>query len=888
MNRPCGPRPNKVNNAYSKDELVKMMTDIELYPREEAEKMSIERLCRELNINYTNPSEVQATKYGECIKSMSKKSLLEDHKDFLQEKGYPPEKALLLKKERLCDIIYERDDMFVLPEDFDEKNCALYDMPTLTRIAVRRHIDTTRHKTQKELCRAIQKSYLREKMTFNTDKNPVWNNTETDTTLSCMIAPTKDKELREHQKALVKHMLRHRSLLAIHATGTGKTLSAVAAINCIMAKYPNIRVIIITPLSLVENMQKEIKRFGINLDNDENIYTRIEIYSYDEYINLQKRKNEIDCRNTFLIIDEAHNLRTETLMKETALEKGSKSYMIMKCAASAFKVLLLTATPLINNIFDLRNIIMMLNGDEPEKALSREQFIKSATESLGNMVNCKVSYYYPPLDENYPKREDKVIDMYMDPEYYKKYQDVENSLLDKSKKDPKINDFFYHNLRVAINSLDGELSPKVNWIIDFITKEADEGRKSVVYSNWKKAGMNLLRKRLDALNRPGLYLYISGDVSSDVRKIARKKFNNDQAKVLLISKAGGEGLDLKGVRNIIIMESNWNASSDKQIIGRGIRYKSHSHLPEDQRSVTVHRLLLHKPLGSNEYFASVDDMLYDAAYKKKQPLLDSYMEIIQKNSIENQPCSCDISKGSNHNGCQSLEVPIILKKDKPMTEEMQALTLKLQEAKDQNKPQEEIDEIQKQIDELNTKKKEVYEAPSGITSIAITVNDVSKRLFRKLAGIGLKPVVNYEEVVVEDIPDIEIGEDEGPVDEVVNLEEEVESQPFNENLDGQIRDEVFKFLDKSNLETTTRKDVKRYIKKIFGKQVDSSLIKKFIKEYQRAQPQDDSVEEPLVEVEEPLVEVEEPLVEVEEPFIDDEIPPLEEIPELEVEGLDDF
>ena len=43
-------------------------------------------------------------------------------------------------------------------------------------------------------------------MTFNTDKNPVWNNTETDTTLSCMIAPTKDKELREHQKALVKHM----------------------------------------------------------------------------------------------------------------------------------------------------------------------------------------------------------------------------------------------------------------------------------------------------------------------------------------------------------------------------------------------------------------------------------------------------------------------------------------------------------------------------------------------------------------------------------------------------------------------------------------------------------------------------------------------------------
>ena len=868
--RPCGPRPNKVNNAYSKDELVKIMVDIDLYPKEEAEKMPIERLCRELNINYTNPREVQSTKYGECIKSMSKKSLLEDHKEFLEQQGYPFEKALLLKKERLCDIIYERDDMFVLPEDFDEKNCTLYNMPTLTRIAVRRHIDTTRHKTQKDLCRAIQKSYLREKMTFNTYKNPVWNNSETDATLSCMIAPTKDKELREHQKALVKHMLRHRSLLAIHATGTGKTLSAVAAMNCIMAKYPNIRVIIITPLSLVENMKKEIKRFGIDLNN-EDIYTRIEIYSYDEYVNLQKRKNEIDCGNTFLIIDEAHNLRTETLIQETALEKGSKSYIIMKCAAAAFKVLLLTATPLINSIFDLRNVFMMLNGEEPEKALSREQFVKSASESLGNMINCKVSYYYPEMDENYPKRQDNIVDMYMDPEYYKKYQDVENSLLDKSKKDPKINDFFYHNLRVAINSLDGEQSPKVNWIIDFIIKEADEGRKSVVYSNWKKAGMNLIRKRLDELNRPGLYLYISGDVSSDVRKISRRKFNKDEAKVLLISKAGGEGLDLKGVRNIIIMESNWNASFDKQIIGRGIRYKSHLHLPEDQRNITVHRLLLHKPLGSNEFFASVDDMLYEAAYKKKQPLLDSYMEIIQKNSIEKQSCSCDLGKNGNHNGCQSMEVPSILKK--PIPEELQALMLKLQ---DQNKSQEEITEIQKQIDELNSKKKEVYEAPSGITSIAITVNDVSKRLFRKLAGIGLKHIINYEEV--EDIPDIDFGEG---VDEVSNLEEEVEVQSFNENLDGQIRDEVFKFLNKSNLETTTRKDVKKHIKKIFGKQLDSSLIKKFIKEYQRAQPQ----EEPLAEEEqnaEPLEEEEIPEIEPLEEQDD------EEIPEIEIEGLDDF
>jgi len=838
-NKPCGPRPNKVNNAYSKDELVQMMVDIDMYPRIEAEKMSIPRLCKELNIDYVNPDEIQMTKYGECLKLKSKKSLLEDHKEFLQEKGYPPEKALLLKKERLCDLIYEKDDMFVLPEDFDEGNCALYDMTTLTRIAVRRHIDTTRYTTQKELCRAIQISYLREKMKFDTDKNPEWNNAETDATLSCMIPPSRSKELREHQKMLVKHMLRHRSLLAVHATGTGKTLSAIASINCIMAKYPNIRVIIITPLSLVENMQKEIRRFGIDIINDENLYSRIEIYSYDEYVNLQKRKNEVDCKNTFLIIDEAHNLRTETLIKESALEKGSKSYIIMRCAASAFKVLLLTATPLINNIFDLRNLLMMVNGEDPDKAPSRKQFIKDATESLGNMVNCKISYYDPPLDENYPQRIDKTVDMYMEPEYFTKYQDLENQFMEKvtvgTSLKTKINDFFYHSLRIAINSIDGENSPKINWIIDFIVNEAKEGRKSVVYSNWKKAGMNLLRKRLDELNQPGLYIYISGDVTREVRKIVRKKFNKDEAKILLISRAGGEGLDLKGVRNVIIMESNWNASADAQIIGRGIRYKSHVHLPEDQRNVTIYRLLLHKPQGSHE-FESVDDMLYKRAYEQKLPELKGYLEIIKNNSIENQPCNCDLGKGGNHNGCQSVEVPTIVKKVKALSPEQQEVQTLIETAITENKPQEEIDALNKRLEELKTVKKEVYEAPSGLTSIAITISDVSKRLFRKIAGIGIAtsppPVLTTEEIDdivmggLEDAAEYEDLNDEY-TDELQNApvlqqQEEAES----------IKDIVFEFLKGKDLNTLSTKDVRRHVKEVTGVKPDKAVIKDIIASYQ--------------------------------------------------------
>ena len=69
--------------------------------------------------------------------------------------------------------------------------------------------------------------------------------------------------------------------------------------------------------------------------------------------------------------------------------------------------------------------------------------------------------------------------------------------------------------------------------INFIIKEAEEGRKSVVYSNFKTAGMNLLRKRLDELNVPNLYAYISGTVTEDIRRVIVKRYNRDDVKILL-------------------------------------------------------------------------------------------------------------------------------------------------------------------------------------------------------------------------------------------------------------------------------------------------------------------------------------------------------------------
>jgi hypothetical protein len=57
--------------------------------------------------------------------------------------------------------------------------------------------------------------------------------------------------------------------------------------------------------------------------------------------------------------------------------------------------------------------------------------------------------------------------------------------------------------------------------------------------------------------------------------------------VLLISKAGAEGISLENVRNVYIMEPHWNPAILDQVVGRAIRICSHARLPILDRTVDV-------------------------------------------------------------------------------------------------------------------------------------------------------------------------------------------------------------------------------------------------------------------------------------------------------------
>ena len=95
--------------------------------------------------------------------------------------------------------------------------------------------------------------------------------------------------------------------------------------------------------------------------------------------------------------------------------------------------------------------------------------------------------------------------------------------------------------------------------------------------------------------RPARYVMITGDPVFSPNNDADLKYLNlpknkegEFVKVVLISRAAGEGVDFKNIRQIHVMEPWFNMSRIEQIIGRGVRNLSHCQLPFEQRNVEIY------------------------------------------------------------------------------------------------------------------------------------------------------------------------------------------------------------------------------------------------------------------------------------------------------------
>jgi len=455
--------------------------------------------------------------------------------------------------------------------------------------------------------------------------------------------------LEKHQKDLIKQFVYSnlRGVVAFHGVGSGKTLTAVVASYLYLKMYPNNKVIVISPSALLFNFINGMVQFGLDIGD-----SRYSYYTYDKYI----RKPQL-AKDSLLIIDEAHNFRTEIITHQNENEEtgdieiditsNKRGYKIMEYGSkNAHKVLLLTGTAFVNSLYDIENLLSMVDNRPPVKREDFEKVITNA-DNIQDYFNYKISYYKTsPTSIYFPKMNEahkQIIPIYMTDEEEAQYNEIKQ--IGKPDAESTKPNMFY-NAELYANNMIGEGdNPKIKWVINKIKSEPKQ--KFIVYSTLYSSGIKLILKDLDKADIK--YTTITGKQSSSSKEENKKYFNgynfgndnffnmadvdeknkkyiNDKYRVLVITKAGAEGVDTINCQNVILLNSLWNDATSEQIIARAIRFKSHFGLPEKERFVNVYRLLLAKK--SNK---EIVDILINPDFKKFCDLKNQMKEETKKN-----------------------------------------------------------------------------------------------------------------------------------------------------------------------------------------------------------------------------------------------------------------
>lgn len=147
------------------------------------------------------------------------------------------------------------------------------------------------------------------------------------------------------------------------------------------------------------------------------------------------------------------------------------------------------------------------------------------------------------------------------------------------------------------------------------------------------------------------YTEFHGNISMQERERNKKNFNRKDniygkiIKIIMIAPAGSEGISLRNVRQVHILDPHWNEVRIEQVIGRAIRQNSHSDLPEEERYVDVFRYIA---IRKNKK-QTTDENIQDLANKKKK-LIDSFLtpmkevavdcELFRSHNIKNKEYEC--------------------------------------------------------------------------------------------------------------------------------------------------------------------------------------------------------------------------------------------------------
>jgi hypothetical protein len=453
-------------------------------------------------------------------------------------------------------------------------------------------------------------------------------------------------KLLPHQQRVVDRIQQEDQpgLVVAHGLGSGKTLTSIAAQDAL-----GVPSTVILPAALQANYEKEReKHLGLEGRQPVSMTT----------LQAAARRGEAPS-NPLLIVDEAHRLREPT-------SKGLKAVK----GTTSQKRLLLTATPFYNAPNDIAPLVNTAANDKllPESKKDFEgqfvrermvspglwgKYVRHETPGLVREVNPtsaghlkdvlhKYVDYHPSSEEGFPSVTREDVRVPMSRGQLKVYDTLMHqappwvaakirSGLPPSKQEAQDLNAFLSGVRQVSNTTGGfqpdaePQSPKIQTAFNNLksTLDANERAKAVVYSNFIESGINPYKALLQSSGIP--FGEFTGQLKKKDRDQMVQDYNTGKLRTLLLSSAGGEGLDLKGTRLIQTLDPHWNIEKIRQVEGRGVRYGSHTDLPEEEQNVAIQRYLATRPpsgilerLGLKTPGGGVDEYLANMSEEKEK------------------------------------------------------------------------------------------------------------------------------------------------------------------------------------------------------------------------------------------------------------------------------
>ena len=168
------------------------------------------------------------------------------------------------------------------------------------------------------------------------------------------------------------------------------------------------------------------------------------------------------------------------------------------------------------------------------------------------------------------------------------------------------------------------------------------------------------------------FMEFHGGIDKNLREKNKKLFNikenkiGDVIKIIMISPAGAEGINLNNCRQVHILEPYWNEVRIEQVIGRAVRQCHHKELPMKERTVDVFRYKMIRDVEEIKKLMQKDkkismeqdkknklisiktetsDEMMENISRRKNNLLISFIEAIKESAID-----CELFKAHNMMG----------------------------------------------------------------------------------------------------------------------------------------------------------------------------------------------------------------------------------------------